>query len=153
FPRSGFAAWSRHYGHQSPIETRKSRASGRGLRPQQGSAKMKRPLTITLGALALMIGFPSARALGQYNPYRPAGTLPPAYSPYLNLLRGGNSFATNYYGLVRPEIGFRNQILGLQQQTALNSYELQTGQTGQLQTGHPVQFLNYSHYFGNLGSR
>jgi hypothetical protein len=114
---------------------------------------MKRPLTITLGALALLIGFPSARALGQYNPYRPAGTLPPAYSPYLNLLRGGNSFATNYYGLVRPEIGFRNSILGLQQQTALNSYELQTGQTGQLQTGHPVQFLNYSHYFGNLGSR
>ena len=30
-----------------------------------------------------------------------------AFSPYLNLLRGGNSTLLNYYGLVRPEQEFR----------------------------------------------
>jgi hypothetical protein len=31
----------------------------------------------------------------------------PAFSPYLNLLRRGNSTLSNYYGLVRPELDFR----------------------------------------------
>jgi|GEM_PF-1624086 len=31
----------------------------------------------------------------------------PAFSPYLNLLRSGNSTLLNYYGLVRPELEFR----------------------------------------------
>jgi len=67
-------------------------------------------------ALALAGALLTAPAQAQV-PYRPGGYLPPAYSPYLNLLRQGNP-AINYYGLVRPQIDFRNQIQGLQQLTA-----------------------------------
>ena len=34
----------------------------------------------------------------------------PVFSPYLNLLRRGTNPAVNYYGLVRPEIDFRNSL-------------------------------------------
>jgi hypothetical protein len=38
----------------------------------------------------------------------------PSFSPYLNLLRGGNSTLANYYGLVRPELDFRRANSQLQ---------------------------------------
>lgn len=38
----------------------------------------------------------------------------PSFSPYLNLLRGGNSTLANYYGLVRPELAFRRADSELQ---------------------------------------
>ena len=79
---------------------------------------------------------------------RPLGgaTTPPV-SPYINLLRGGNAPAINYYGLVRPQLDFRNSILALQGQVwyAQQAAGLQTGETGT--TGHPVAFMNYGGYF------
>lgn len=39
----------------------------------------------------------------------------PSFSPYLNLLRGGNSTLFNYYGLVRPEQDFRQADSQFQQ--------------------------------------
>jgi hypothetical protein len=99
---------------------------------------MKRLLAMTLGALALVLGVCPARAQAQYRT--------PSYSPYLNLLRPGNQ-AINYYGLVRPQFDTRNQLLGLQQQAAATAYEIQNP-SGQMVTGHPVQFLNLSHYYG-----
>src|SRR5262245_21876578 len=41
----------------------------------------------------------------------------PVYSPYLNLNRSGGTLAQNYYGLVRPEIEFRNNVNQLRRDT------------------------------------
>lgn len=87
-------------------------------------------------------------------PPAPVGPTPqrPPFSPYLNLLRGGNSPALNYYGLVRPEEQFRQSIGNLQGQVAANQQAiggLQADPSGVPITGHPVYFLNYGGYFQN----
>ena len=80
----------------------------------------------------------------------------PAFSPYLNLLRGGNSPGLNYYGLVRPQLESNNNIQKLQQQvadnrTAINS--LNSAATAPLAaTGHGVTFLNTGSYFSRSPS-
>jgi len=79
--------------------------------------------------------------------------LPPAYSPYLNLTRGGGTAAQNYYGLVRPELDFRSAVLGLQNQitqTQLGISQQVDPQTGFPVTGHTAVFLNTGGYFMNL---
>lgn len=91
---------------------------------------------------------------------RPAAAQPPGvprspYSPYLNLARPGNP-AINYYGLVRPEQEFRNSIANLRGQVGTLNQEvnrINPNATGLPQTGHPVAFMNYSHYYGNLRPR
>jgi hypothetical protein len=82
--------------------------------------------------------------------YRPNN--PPAYSPYLNLLRAGNSAGVNYYGLVRPELEFRGAYQGLQQQfnQQQNAGQTATDQFGLPVTGHTATFLNTGGYFLNL---
>lgn len=77
----------------------------------------------------------------------------PALSPYLNLLRGGNS-AVNYYGLVRPQNEFRaanNQL-----QNSVNRLQSEIDQTQALQqsgisqlqaTGHKSGFNTHRAYF------
>jgi hypothetical protein len=72
----------------------------------------------------------------------------PAVSPYLNLLRPGNSAGVNYYGLVKPQQEFRNNIQNLQQQvsdnqTAITGLDNTIGPT----TGHSTMFLNTGGYF------
>src|SRR5437870_2548504 len=54
---------------------------------------------------------------GQYNPGKN-----PSFSPYLNLVRRDAPLVNNYFGLVRPEMNFRNalQQLETQQATASN---------------------------------
>src|SRR5262245_51832883 len=70
-------------------------------------------------------------------PSRPMGR--PTVSPYINLLRNGNSAAFNYFGLVRPEQNALRAFQGLQQgvsnnQDTINTY-LGNGQLGA--TGMP----------------
>jgi hypothetical protein len=109
---------------------------------------------MTLAPLLLLAALP-ASALGQ-GPTRP-GITPsagPGYSPYLNLVRPGAPAGINYYGLVRPEINFRNSISGLQtdvaaQQQLLTTGRAATGTTGLLTTGHAATFLNTGGYFLN----
>src|SRR5262245_51148744 len=75
----------------------------------------------------------------------------PPVSPYINLLRPGTNPAINYYGLVRPQVEFRNNILGLQQQVGALDTQVGIDEAGMAAfptTGHPVAFMNYSHYFG-----
>jgi hypothetical protein len=80
-------------------------------------------------------------------PRPPARQSTPSFSPYLNLLRGGNP-AINYYGLVRPELEFRGAIRQLQQQVETIPGQGLPAAAGQLPpTGHPVQFMNLSHYY------
>lgn len=84
----------------------------------------------------------------QTNPYAR-----PVFSPYLNLLRGGANPAVNYFGLVRPEIDFRNNLQSLQQQ--VNAQYATTAAdenaAAALGTGHLTQFNNLSHYFNYQG--
>ena len=74
----------------------------------------------------------------------------PAYSPYLNLTRGGNT-ALNYYGLVRPQIATANafQALGNAQ------HNLNVGPSANpdqpLQTGHRSSFMTHNRFFMNSG--
>lgn len=110
-------------------------------------------------------------ALAAGSRYSPASAQPqapvspiqqrPTFSPYLNLLRGGSgsSPALNYFGLVRPEIQFRQQGNMLQQQVLQNNQaiqglnnELAVGADPSLPiTGRGASFGYYSHYFPALG--
>jgi hypothetical protein len=84
-----------------------------------------------------------------YGGYVPA----PAVSPYINLANPNLSPAISYYGIVRPELQTRAAIFGLQNQVNTLGYDqAATDQAarGVLVTGHPVFFLNYSHYYGDI---
>ena len=84
---------------------------------------------------------------------RPGPTNPPAVSPYLNLNRTGAPAAVNYYGLVRPQIDFRNAYLGLQQDfNQIQSAQTTDPRTGLPATGHAASFLNTGGYFMSLSS-
>lgn len=74
----------------------------------------------------------------------------PTYSPYLNLLRQGNSPAINYYGLVRPELAARQSLQAVQSAVSANQRTIQELYGNDLgQTGVPAQFLNHYGYFQN----
>lgn len=109
----------------------------------------------SVGALLVLTARP-AGAQGTY-PYSRPLTNPfqrPVFSPYLNLLRPGGSVTQNYYGLVRPQQEFQNEIGQLQQQTALNRQaitEQQQDPTALPATGHATQFLNTRGYFFSRG--
>src|SRR4051812_28113370 len=98
-------------------------------------------LVTGLLALAALPATASAQAAGGYSP---APINRPTFSPYLNLLRPGAPAGLNYYGLVRPEFAFRNNIGGLQTDVATNRQLITTGSgggTGALVTGHSAAFL------------
>ena len=85
----------------------------------------------------------------------PVYTPPPAFSPYLNLLRNGTPAGVNYYGLVRPQIEFRNAMQNLQGQVNMNQQmigQMQSQQNQQMgDTGHATMFMNLNGYFMNSG--
>ncbi len=89
-----------------------------------------------------------------------APTPRPAFSPYLNLARGGNA-AINYYGLVRPQVDTAASLQRLQRE--INQGMIPSGQPTMevLQngapttpiTGHSVRFFNLNPYFTSNPSR
>lgn len=99
---------------------------------------------------AVLTWSPSATA--QFGGSQPGSS--PTYSPYLNLLRGGNTgVGQNYFGLVRPQQEFaqQNQALGqglqsLQMQGMQGGNQPFQGGYGYSQlgaTGHPVIFNSF----------
>lgn len=81
----------------------------------------------------------------------------PPVSPYLNLIRPGNSPGVNYYGLVRPQIEFRNNLQNLQQQVTTNRDAI-TGLNTTVSaaipvTGHATTYLNTGGYFSGGAGR
>ena len=116
-------------------------------------------LTTALLALGVLFGLTGERTSAQYGVPRPgvSSTLPPAYSPWLNLNREGGTPAQNYFGLVRPEMDFRDATLGLQQQVNANQQGLYNTQAAayMMMTGHITMFLNTGGYFpgGRGGAR
>ncbi len=96
---------------------------------------------------------------GFAQPQPPVSATRPTYSPYLNLLRGGTLPGVNYYGLVRPEMQFRQQANSLQQQLNSTNQNLQNFENQLLQpgeqpnlpgTGHGVVFNQPFRYFNRL---
>ena len=111
-------------------------------------------LWIATAALVGLLALTAGRSCAQYPPaVRPPGVPAPVYSPYINLLRRGNPTYINYYGLVRPEVEFRNSIYGLQQGEATEATAISAVESGQLVTGHTTMFLNTSHFFLNRGGQ
>ncbi len=111
--------------------------------------------TIFGAALVALVAAGDGQAIAQAPYTGPGGYAPnnpPAYSPYLNLLRRGNSAAANYYGLVKPELEFRSAYRGLQQQVngQVNATAAVDPQSGLPYTGHVATFLNTGGYFLNM---
>ena len=103
--------------------------------------------------LGIVAACPFSEAIAQV-PIGGPGPLPtsrPAFSPYLNLLRQGNSPTLNYFGIVRPEVNFMNASNQFQQQIADNQSSISQLQTGALPTmGHAATFLNTGGYFQSM---
>lgn len=108
---------------------------------------------MTIPALALVFLFTAgplwAQGFSRY-PTNPANR--PAVSPYINLIRGGSTAGVNYYGLVRPEVDFRNAIQQNQQQIAANQQSISDIVVGPTATGHPARYMTHWGYFLNSGS-
>ena len=79
----------------------------------------------------------------------------PAYSPYLNLTRRDAPLINQYYGLVRPEINFRNALgqLDTQQTTTANQQTALENSLTLPPTGHASRFLTHGSYFLNSGGQ
>ena len=76
----------------------------------------------------------------------------PTVSPYLNLLQGGNP-AINYYGLVRPQLAFRNALQNLGENVNTIGNNVNSLETNQpTQTGHRSSFMTQGAYFMTNGS-
>ncbi|HET6575737.1 MAG TPA: hypothetical protein VFG68_19205 [Fimbriiglobus sp.] len=93
------------------------------------------------------IGPASAQVSGPVGP-----VARPTFSPYLNLLRQDNPTYLNYYGLVRPQLDFRQSLQNLR--FDLSAYQSQSQTNGQATlpgTGHRTVFMNTMGYFMTMG--
>jgi len=111
-------------------------------------------LTVTLaGAAALPPGAQAQFPSGGTGYSTPSSR--PFVSPYLNLLRAGNSPGFNYFTLVRPQFEAQAAANQLRFQTSQNQQAIsalqQQGTTGALVTGHQVGFMTHLSYFQSLG--
>ena len=115
---------------------------------------MKHALFVPVLVVIATLSLPAGDLCAQ--PPLPGGmsSRPPAFSPYLNLLRSGGSPALNYFGLVRPEMQFRQAIQTLNSDVAQNRQQignLDPTNSALPFTGHTTQFMNLGGYFMNSG--
>jgi hypothetical protein len=116
---------------------------------------MKSFMLIVLGAVNFLLVIAVRPAAAQPQFPSPIQSQP-AISPYLNLLRSGNSPGVNYYGLVRPQQEFRSSYQQLQQD--FNSQQTQPAPYGPQDTsglpptGHASQFNTQGRYFNTNGA-
>jgi hypothetical protein len=123
---------------------------------------MKRAILVPAVAVAMVCSaseFTPAQAQGvgrgptQGPALRPSPA--PAFSPYMNLLRTENPTYLNYYGLVRPQLDFRQSVIGLRQDVANSQAAIQniTAPDGTVlpTTGHQSFFMNTTGYFMSIG--
>jgi hypothetical protein len=132
------------------------------------SMRASRSLFVLCG-LALASPETCFAQVGQIGSYsRPRTNNYPTVSPYLNLARPGQA-ATNYYGIVRPQVEANQAFQQIQQGTFTTDprfgpamgpqgagpdggvipgmNQLYPNQAAGLQTGHPAVFQYTSHYF------
>jgi hypothetical protein len=108
---------------------------------------MRNAILATVICLAANVGEQAAQA----QPNAPLPYTQPTVSPYLNLNRRGASSAVNYFGLVRPQLEFRNALRDLQQHPGnapVNALQFNDS-AGLPTTGHAAVFLNTGGYFLN----
>jgi hypothetical protein len=105
-----------------------------------------------VGLLALPAGFARTQVPQPMTPVPPVYR--PPVSPYLNLLRQGQSPGLNYYNLVRPQLQYNASIYQLQGQVGANRQGLAALEQAANQpaaglppTGFIPQFQNYRVYF------
>lgn len=88
----------------------------------------------------------------------PGPSLPPAFSPYLNLVNGRGLPGINYYGITRPQLAARQAILGLETGVMQNRQAIAGMQAGGVPgaglpgTGHATVFMNTGGYFMSGGT-
>jgi hypothetical protein len=116
------------------------------------------PAVVLAGVmLSLLVAGRASAQIGQPHPYnqpRYGVGYQPLLSPYLNLLRGGNTAANYFLGTV-PEIErrqngqlFRSALLELDQKVSQETVEL--GLAAPIgNTGHITAFGNTGSYFGS----
>ncbi|MBY0522867.1 MAG: hypothetical protein K2R98_05695 [Gemmataceae bacterium] len=115
---------------------------------------MMNKYAVALLALGLSGSLSHAQGPAPYSRPNPNPNNPysrPIFSPYLNLSRGAGTVpGINYAGIVRPEFQTQSDISQVQQQLYQNSQAIAQAEetnAGGLNTGHPTQFLNLSHYY------
>jgi hypothetical protein len=116
---------------------------------------VRKLVILSTASLALCAGAVQAQyPRGVGGGYGPGSSSQP-YSPYLNLLRANPlGAAGNYYGLVRPELSFRESIGQLGAQQAFTSAQ-QTALQNTLAlppTGHATGFFTHTRYFLTAGA-
>ena len=113
-------------------------------------------IIVVAGVLLALQSTASAQTPGLYSGPRSRAFSRPTYSPYLNLLRRGNSTTFNYYALVRPELEFRaanEQFQGNfgELQTQFDRFQRGRAAASNLGTsGHRARF--FVDYRGGVGS-
>jgi hypothetical protein len=112
---------------------------------------MRNILWLTALSFAICSGAAEAQGYQGGAGYNPGSR--PAYSPYLNLTRTDAPAYQNYYGLVRPQVNFANQIQQLDQQQALAGAQTSAleGAFGLPATGHAANFQTQRKYFQTRG--
>jgi hypothetical protein len=115
---------------------------------------MKRSSVVILLAIVGLVALTEGRAFAQIGGMQRPGPIPspvnPAVSPYTGLLGPSTvPFYQRYFNQVRPELEWRADMQGLQQQVTANNQQiggLQANQ-GVLTTGHSTRFLSTGGYF------
>lgn len=119
-------------------------------------------IAFVVAGLGIWLTWTDGSVHAQIPGYRMDRSQTPAFSPYLNLLRGGSSPAINYYGIVRPEITFANSLYQLEgQQNQLQAQQNELGnqqgalaaQTTLPATGHASGFMTQSKFFMTSGGQ
>jgi len=116
-----------------------------------GEVVVTRTTFIGSSTLLLALAGPTVTATAQAPGARVGGaSVGPTVSPYINLLRNGNTPAFNYFGLVRPQFQTNAGLQQLQQQiTFTRSGPLPAAEVpgDVLVTGHAAVFMNLGGYF------
>jgi hypothetical protein len=105
--------------------------------------------------IALTAATCSAQFPGQVGGINQANN--PAFSPYLNLNRPGINPVINYYGTVRPQLGYNTAIGQLQVQQSAEGAAIQQQQQYNASnilppTGHAAGFQTQGRYFLTRGA-
>jgi hypothetical protein len=125
---------------------------------------MRRLLLAAGGAMALMAGGPAQQARAQFQPPGIGGVAGfqtqqfrrPVVSPFINLAQPGFNPGITYFGIVRPEVAFRQNLQFLQgqinvvdqQQQALATQAF-TGEIAATGGAYPAGFQTQGIYFFN----
>lgn len=106
-------------------------------------------LWLVSGNAQAQLPYVQSRGFSQYGSPGGIGAVgQPTFSPYLNLLRRGNSTLQNYYGLVRPEQQFRTANEQFQSNFNQVQRQFKTAQNSTFvpplqSTGHRVRFMSH----------